>query len=501
MLVGTMGSGKSTVGDALAALLGRPHLDSDRELEAAGRSPIGILEREGVEALHREEKALLTAQLAGPPAVISVAASVVDDPVTAEAIAAGGEVVYLRASLATILRRVAADPPRPIPGPAAEVLPLLDQRRRDLYGRLATLVLDVDGASPGALCRAAIDALSRRVEVPLGERSYEVVIGPGVRHQLSARLPAGARRAAIVTQEGIGVEVETGIDSAVFPIGEGEGAKSLATVEELCRSFSRFGLTRDDVVVAVGGGVVTDVAGFAASCYHRGVAVVHVSTTLLGQVDAAIGGKTGVNLPEGKNLVGAFWQPHAVLCDTATLDTLPERERRSGAGEMAKYAFLGVEELDRLPLAEQIRACVELKAEIVAADEREGDRRMLLNYGHTLAHALEAAGFADAAGRDGIDLRHGEAVAIGLVFAARLARRLGRIDDARVARHIEVVQASGLPSELPRGVPHEELLVLMGRDKKATGGLTFVLDGEKGVEVVRGVGVDVVAETLREGGS
>ena len=158
--------------------------------------------------------------------------------------------------------------------------------------------------------------------------------------------------------------------------------------------MARGDMHRSDVVVAVGGGVVTDVAGYAASSYHRGTAVINVPTTLLGQVDAAIGGKTGVNLPEGKNLVGSFWQPLGVFCDTETLASLPKREWRSGHGEMAKYAFLGVEDLDSLSLAEQVARCVACKAQVVASDERDGGRRMILNYGHTLAHALEAAGFA-----------------------------------------------------------------------------------------------------------
>ncbi|HEX2063243.1 MAG TPA: iron-containing alcohol dehydrogenase, partial [Acidimicrobiales bacterium] len=179
------------------------------------------------------------------------------------------------------------------------------------------------------------------VPVQLGERSYAVLVGPGVRHRLADTLPAGAARAAVVTQDGIPVTVDPGIEHLRFTIPDGEGAKSLATVEELARGFSRWGLSRRDVVVAVGGGVVTDTAGFAAAVYHRGVAVVHVATTLLAQVDAAVGGKTGVNLPEGKNLVGAFWQPAAVLCDTEVLETLPPEEYRSGLGEMAKYHFLG----------------------------------------------------------------------------------------------------------------------------------------------------------------
>ncbi len=334
------------------------------------------------------------------------------------------------------------------------------------------------------------------VEVALGDRAYDVVIGPGALELIDSYLPERARRAAIVTQANIGVSVDPGIESKVFYMGDGEGEKSLATVERLCREFVGFGLTRADVVIAIGGGVVTDCAGFVAATYHRGVDLINVPTTLLGQVDAAIGGKTAVNLPEGKNLVGAFWQPRAVLCDTDVLRTLPPRELRSGCGEMAKYAFLGVDNLDRLSRESQISACVALKAEVVASDERESDRRMLLNYGHTLAHALEAAGFADGPGRDGIDLRHGEAVGIGLVYAAQLAHLLGRIDAARVMRHYEVVRSYGLPDALPTGIDHEEILALMNRDKKATDGLIFLLDGPHGVEIVRDIATDDVLTAL-----
>ncbi|MEJ7585208.1 MAG: iron-containing alcohol dehydrogenase, partial [Acidimicrobiales bacterium] len=188
------------------------------------------------------------------------------------------------------------------------------------------------------------------LEVRLGDRSYPVLVGSGARHRLLEVLPVGVRRAALVTQSGIDLPVEPGVECATFTIGDGEEAKHLGTVEDLCREWASWGLTRADVIVAVGGGVVTDTAGFAAAVYHRGVAVVNVPTTLLGQVDAAIGGKTGVNLPEGKNLVGAFWQPAAVLCDIDALATLPPREYRSGLGEMAKYAFLGVHDLPDLPL-------------------------------------------------------------------------------------------------------------------------------------------------------
>ena len=240
------------------------------------------------------------------------------------------------------------------------------------------------------------------VKVPLGERSYDVLVGQGVRSRLAEVLPAEARRAVVVTAEEIRVEIDPGVPTETIYLPPGEQHKNLASIEELCRGFARFGLTRADAVIAVGGGLITDTAGFAAAVYHRGVRVVFVPTSLLAQVDAAIGGKTGVNLPEGKNLVGAFWQPSAVLCDTETLESLPERDYRSGLGEIAKYHFLGGGRLDELPIEERIARCVEIKAEVVSADEREAGSRALLNYGHTLAHALEIAG--------GFELRHGEAV-------------------------------------------------------------------------------------------
>lgn len=330
------------------------------------------------------------------------------------------------------------------------------------------------------------------LEVPLEDRSYPVLVGDGARHRLLEVLPVSARRAAVVTQAGIDWPVDPGIEHRVFTMPDGEDAKHMGTVEDLCRDFSQWGLTRADVVVAVGGGVVTDTAGFAAAVYHRGVAVVHVATTLLAQVDAAVGGKTGVNLPEGKNLVGAFWQPVAVLCDTETLGTLPPREYRSGLGEMAKYAFLGVDRLPDLPIDEAVAACVACKATIVAADEREGAsaKRATLNYGHTLAHAIETAGE--------YDLRHGEAVAIGLIYAACLARRLGRIDAQRVDEHRKVVAGYDLPTMLPPRLDPEELVALFSRDKKALEGVTFVLDGRNGVEQVRVNDQRVLVDTFQD---
>lgn len=330
------------------------------------------------------------------------------------------------------------------------------------------------------------------VRVDLGPRSYDVLVGHGTISELSAVIPAAAQRVAIVSQAGIPfTAADSGRVQHRFEIGHGEEHKTLATVERLCRHFAEIGLTRNDCVVGIGGGMVTDLAGFAAAIWHRGIPVVHVATSLLAMVDAAIGGKTGVNLPEGKNLVGAFWQPSAVICDLDALDTLPEREQRCGLGEMAKYHFLTGDDFSSMNLRQRVARAVQLKAEIVGDDEREAGRRALLNYGHTLAHAIETA--------TDHRLAHGEAVAIGLVYAATLAHRLGRIDSARVEEHRRVVDGYGLPSRLPDGLDPDRLITLIGRDKKIVGrGLTFVLDGTAGVEVVESVPVDAVRAALDE---
>lgn len=347
-----------------------------------------------------------------------------------------------------------------------------------------------------------------QLQVRLSDRSYPVLIGAGVRHELPSVIPAGVSRVAVVSQSNIADIVEdcaaiaagtsaeraAGHAAKTFFIPDTEAAKSTQTIEQLCRQFADWGLTRADLVLGVGGGVVTDVAGFAAAVYHRGVAVIHVATTLLAQIDAAIGGKTGVNIPEGKNLIGAFWQPHAVICDTDTLSTLPERELRCGYGEMAKYHFLGAGRMEELPLEQQVARCVQLKADIVGADEREQGRRALLNYGHTLAHALESAGQ--------YFISHGEAVAVGLVYAAEVAKLLGRIDHDRLAEHRRVVSGFGLATDLAglnpcfSEISDQDLLDFFKRDKKATQGLTMILDGPAGLEVVNGLDGDLLLSAM-----
>ena len=330
---------------------------------------------------------------------------------------------------------------------------------------------------------------THRIDVRLPGREYPVLIGHGVVQDIAQFLPTTARKAVIITQSGIPANLALPIESKTVIIGQGESTKSLATIESISQEFADMGITRNDVIIGVGGGMVTDIAGFAASTWHRGTPVVHVATSLLAMVDAAIGGKTGVNLPQGKNLVGAFWQPSAVFCDLDSLATLPERELRCGLGEVAKYHFLTGDDLLAMSLDERVARCVGIKGSFVEQDERESGKRAFLNYGHTLAHALETVG--------NHQLAHGEAVAIGLIFAARLARALGRIDDARVDYHELVVgQTYSLQTRMPTGLDVDQLMAAMARDKKALNGLTFILDSPQGLEIVAGISAEVVRSEL-----
>ena len=303
---------------------------------------------------------------------------------------------------------------------------------------------------------------------------YPVVVEAGVLARAGDYVRAP--RVALVSDEQVaplyaetvkGSLEQTGSRAFLYTVPASEDSKSLTTLETLLRNLARDGFTREDAVLALGGGVVSDLAGFVAASYMRGVAFYTASTTLLGMVDAAVGGKTGVNLPEGKNLVGAFWQPKAVLMDVSVLATLPEREFRGGAVELFKHglladpALLGDATDPRFRrdgpadfLAAAVARSVRVKAEIVAEDEREGGRRAFLNLGHTLAHALEA--------HTHHRLSHGDAVAYGLLFAARLAAARGYADETeRVGRFVHWAEPKPLPD-----IPLEPLLPYIARDKK-----------------------------------
>ncbi|HJQ80088.1 MAG TPA: 3-dehydroquinate synthase [Lacipirellulaceae bacterium] len=357
------------------------------------------------------------------------------------------------------------------------------------------------------------------VHVNLGPRSYDIEIGSGNLRETARFCDAEAEDAHAVIITDANVDdlytepvadslVELGAEVDILSVEAGEQSKAPEVAAELWEQMLDQGADRKSVVVALGGGVVGDLAGFVAATFARGLRFVQVPTTLLAQVDSSVGGKVGVNLPGGKNMVGAFWQPRGVVIDVDVLDTLPQREYRAGLAEVVKYgviqdaeffAFLeaNVEPInsrDHAVLTSIIERCCRLKADVVEQDEREETGlRAILNYGHTFGHAFEAAtGYEE--------LLHGEGVAIGMMCAARLAQRLGRVDAAFVERQRALLQAFGLPLTVP-DVASDELIELMYRDKKVDRGkLRFVLPLRMGhVEFVSGIATgDIVAALAAE---
>ena len=334
---------------------------------------------------------------------------------------------------------------------------------------------------------------SDAVRIPVtGATTYDVVVGTGVMRELPALVGPDARQVLLVHPRALAdlaAQVEllllrAGVEVTRAAIADGESAKTVDSAAALWSLLGRRAFTRTDVVVAVGGGAATDLAGFVAASWLRGVPVVHVPTTLLAMVDAAVGGKTGVNTDEGKNLVGAFYPPTGVLCDLATLTTLPRPELVSGLAEVVKTGLIADEMILRLVetspeaaldptgpvLRELVERSVRVKAKVVSEDLREAGLREILNYGHTLGHAIEKV--------EKYTWRHGEAVSVGLVYAAELACAVGRLADADVARHRDVLRSVGLPTTYTGG-RWPELLAAMRVDKKSRGAtLRFVvLDG------------------------
>jgi 3-dehydroquinate synthase len=352
-----------------------------------------------------------------------------------------------------------------------------------------------------------------RLRIDLGPRGYPILIGPGLLEAAEVMDEAIAARDVLVVTNSVVAPLylerftRTLRDRRVAPLilPDGERFKTLDTVAGVLDALVERRMNRDVCVAALGGGVIGDLAGFAAACYQRGVDFVQLPTTLLAQVDSSVGGKTGVNHPGGKNLIGAFHQPRAVVSDTDTLRTLPRRELRAGLAEVIKYglvadpAFLGWIEaniegllgLDAGALAHAIRRSCEIKAEIVAEDEREHGRRALLNLGHTFGHAIEtAAGYGE--------WLHGEAVGAGMMMAADLSRRLGWLDDSDVARVRALLQRAGLPLAAPP-IGAVQALELMGMDKKVLAGrIRLVLIRRLGSGVVSGdYPPGALVETLR----
>jgi shikimate kinase/3-dehydroquinate synthase len=513
VLVGIMGAGKTSIGRRLAVRLGLPFRDADLEIEqAAGCSIAEIFARYGEPAFRDGEKRVIKRLLGAEPIVLAAGGGAYMDPETRAAIRASAVSVWLRSTLPVLLRRVAHRTHRPLlsaDDPEA-VLRRLIAVRYPIYAE-ADVTVDCGDEPPEATTEAVMRVLAehrppRRLPVTLagggaGGGGYDVVVGEGLLARAGSLLGPvlPQRRAVVVTDAhvaGLHAEaLEAGLREAGFETGEpivvpaGETTKSADAYLALAGALLDRRVERRTAVVALGGGVVGDLAGFAAATVLRGLPFVQVPTTLLAQVDSSVGGKTGINTAQGKNLLGAFHQPRAVLADVGVLATLPARELRAGYAEIAKAGLIGDAAFfewceahaaallagDAQLQAEAVwRACA-FKARVVGDDEREekpNDGRALLNLGHTFGHAIEAeCGYGQ--------VLHGEAVAVGLGLAFRLSARLGHCD-ASLAERVEAhLDACGLPAmigHLNRRLSAERLVGHMARDKKMRDGkLAFVL--------------------------
>lgn len=519
ILTGFMGVGKSTVGRLLAERLNRRFVDMDDVLVARFGKPIpAIFAEEGEEAFHVAEARLCQELADEANLVVSTGGGALVNEQSRQAFEATGTVVCLHAAEATILARVAATTDRPLlPGEEDErrqrVHALLQQRRL-AYGAIAyqvdTTSLAAVEVADQVIEAAAGDQEARglnRISVYSPAGDYDLLLGNGILADAGRLLANRGLRpglAALVTNAMIRPHAETlaasltaaGFTPVICIVPEGEQHKTLASVATLYDQFIAAGLDRQSVVIAVGGGVVGDMAGFAAASYLRGVPFIQAPTSLLAMVDASVGGKTGVDLPQGKNLVGAFKQPVAVLMDVAVLATLPSDEFRSGLAEVVKHGVIGAPRLftqleDEGPvnLLQLVADAVRVKVRVVEADPYERGVRATLNLGHTFGHAIEQVSH--------YQMRHGDAVAVGMVAAANMAVALGRGDAALAARIRDLLERLGLPVSVA-GYSVAAIHAAMAQDKKRSGKkLRFIIPQALGdVAVIDDPGDDVVAQAI-----
>ena len=533
VLVGLMGAGKSVIGRRLAARLGLPFRDSDAEIEtASGRSIPELFSGFGEPYFRDGERRVIRRLLAGPPIVLATGGGAFMDPATRAAIRHSATSIWLRAPLPLLLRRVALRRNRPLlaGGDPALVLQRLMQQRHPIYAE-ADIIVDCTDDSPDASTRRVAAALAahqppQRLPVQTSSGGYEVVVGQGLLARAGALLAPvlPQKRAVVITDTTVEALyapallaslAETGFEATLLAVPPGEASKSLASFGDLAERVLATAPERHTAVLALGGGVVGDLAGFVAAVALRGLPFVQIPTTLLAQVDSGVGGKTGINSTQGKNLLGAFHQPRLVIADTATLATLPPREKRAGYAEIVKAGLIGDADLygwceqhgagvvgdDPASQAEAVLRASAFKAAVVGDDEREerpSNGRALLNLGHTFGHAIEAECGYGA-------VLHGEAVAVGLGLAFRLSAALGHCDPA-LAPQIEAhLAAVGLPSELGmlnRRFSAARLLERMRRDKKMRDGrLQFVLArGIGDAFTATDVSPEAVESVLRQAG-
>jgi shikimate kinase/3-dehydroquinate synthase len=528
IVTGFMGVGKTAVGEGVARRLGRSFVDMDAEIETrAGKSIPRIFAEDGEAAFRRMESALCEELSAQQGLVIATGGGALVDPTNRARMIESGTVVCLTCDVDEILRRVSDNSDRPlldVADPCAEIERLLEARREAYAAipwQIDTTELSVEEVAAQVIELTDIIALPVRYPAvavaPTGHcpgGQYEIYIGDGLLAHAGGTLravgaPEGTRVAVVsnpVVAPLYGEQVEASLRSAGFQpfacsIPDGEQHKTLATVAALYDQFLAGGLDRSGTVLSLGGGVTGDIAGFAAASFMRGVRFAQTPTTLLAMVDASVGGKTGVDLPQGKNLVGAFKQPVAVIIDPTVLATLDVGEIRSGMAETIKHGVIGAPDLfaelgqgekekrRKGEWGERIARALRVKIEVVEEDPFEQGRRAVLNLGHTVGHGLERL--------SGFSLRHGEAVSIGMVAAARIAAELGRADPSLADRIEAALAAWDLPVRCPP-FDADEIWEAMAHDKKKRGrGLRWVLPRAIGeVEITEGVPPGVVKSVL-----
>lgn len=519
-ITGFMGTGKSTVAGILSDRLGRKLVDMDACIETEFGKTIPELFADEGEEVFRQAEARLCQRLATESGLIVATGggTLVSDG-NWQALSASGPVVCLTAGAETVLRRVEKFEDRPLlPGDREQKRDsirrlLLD--RREAYGRIP-LRVPTDEVSPETVSDRVLDLLGgnseiaemTRISVPTPEGQYHICIGEGIlasTGRLLANRGLAKGKAAIVSNEKIAAHFADALcgslrqenyDPVLCLVPDGEAHKTLASVEGLYNQFVSAGLDRRSAIVGLGGGVIGDMAGFAAATYLRGAPFVQIPTSLLAMVDASVGGKTGVDLPQGKNLVGAFKQPLVVVIDPEVLAELPPAEFRSGLAEIVKHGILGAPELFRqmeeegpTNLTQMIADAVRVKVEVVIEDPFERGRRATLNLGHTFGHAIEQV--------SGYSLRHGEAVAVGTVAAARMALSLNRCDESTVKRIEACLQRLGLPTSAA-GLDLNQIHAMMFQDKKRRGSvLRFIIPRAIGdVTIIDDPGADYAREAL-----
>lgn len=524
ILVGMMGAGKTTIGRALANSLGKKFVDSDHEIQDRTGVDIPVIfEIEGEAGFRRRESEVLIDLVKRDNIILATGGGAILSPENRQLLKGKGIVIYLRASVNDLYRRTRYDKNRPLLQTRNLFIKLneLYIQRDALYRETAHIVIDSGKQSVSQLAQKLINKListntsiflqntnphtmqTISVDLPPSseKRSYPIHIGYGIleqTHLILSCLPQ--KKVAIVSNTTVAplyleklmiVMKKQGIICVPIILPDGESHKNWEILNLIFDALLQNHCERNTTMIALGGGVIGDLTGFAAATYLRGVPYIQIPTTLLAQVDSSVGGKTGINHKLGKNMIGAFYQPRMVLADSATLNTLPNRELRAGLAEIIKYGLIrdraffdwleqNMHHLlarDHASLNEAILRSCENKAEIVAADEKEKGIRALLNLGHTFGHAIEnAMGYGT--------WLHGEAVAAGIVLAAELSRRMKLISDANVDRVRKIFIQAGLPITTPK-LPQERYLQLMMLDKK-------VDEGKKRFILLKSIGEAVI---------